>query len=351
MSARRPLRIGVAGLGFGAAVHVPGFRAVPDVEVAALAGSTVERARVAADRLGVPKAVGDALDLVDMDLDAVSLALPPDRQPRVAAAALARGMAVLCEKPLADTLDAAASLAARAARYVTAVDFQFAELATFRALHGILASGRLGAVRSVQVVWLSQSFAHSRRAWSWKLEDGRGGALNLLGSHLLYLAELLFGPATEASAMLDRRATCALAPEGAAPADDLVQLRLRLGGGVALLATISNACPGLATHCWTVACERGTAVLSNTSRDHMGGFSLTIFPAEGPPEAPIGEPAAHGDGRLPPFVRLAERFAEAVRSGTPMRPDFAAGLRVQELIEAVRRSAARMAPIAVSSSA
>jgi predicted dehydrogenase len=68
-SAGRPLRIGIAGIGFGAAVHLPALRACPGVEVAALCASTQARAAAAASRLGVPVGVGDVDSLLALDLE------------------------------------------------------------------------------------------------------------------------------------------------------------------------------------------------------------------------------------------------------------------------------------------
>ena len=65
MPERKEIRIGVAGLGFGAAVHVPGFQSLsaqrprpgtwrlPEIKVVVLAGSTQERAQCRAQKLGI----------------------------------------------------------------------------------------------------------------------------------------------------------------------------------------------------------------------------------------------------------------------------------------------------------
>lgn len=329
------LRIGVAGIGFGAGVHVPALRTLPDVEVVALAGSTRERAAVAAARHGVPVACAGLDELLDRELDAVTLALPPNLAAAAAEQALGRGLAVLCEKPLGDSAEAASRLAMLAAGRTTAMGFQFAELVSFRALRAAIDAGRLGAVRQVAVSWLTQSFAHEQGRWSWKLDAGRGGGvLNLLGAHVLFLAEWLLGPCRSVQASFGRAASAAIAPAGAAPAEDVVALVLTGRDGWLLTALIGNAAPGGHSHRWEVIGANNRAVLVNEQPDAMAGFHLLSGG-----EAIASEPDMSGDGRLLPFRALASRFVMGARYGRPASPDFAVGARVQILIEAARQSA------------
>jgi predicted dehydrogenase len=330
-----PLRIGVAGIGFGAGVHVPALLALPDVEVVALAGSTRERASTAASRLGVPVACAGLDELLDRELDAVTLALPPHLAAAAAEQALGRGLAVLCEKPLGDNATAAARLAALAAGRTTAMGFQFAELISFRALRAAIDAGRLGPVRQVAVSWLTQSFAHEQRRWSWKLDATRGGGvLNLLGAHVLFLAEWLLGPCRSVQASFAGTASAAIAPAGAQAAEDVVALVLTGQDGWVLSALIGNAAPGGHSHRWEVIGAKNRALLVNEQPDAMAGFRLLTGG-----DVIASEPDMSGDGRLLPFRALASRFVMGARYGRPASPDFAVGARVQRLIEAARQSA------------
>lgn len=330
----------MAGLGFGADVHVPGFRAIPGVEVVALSGRDTARTRAMADHLGIPHAYTPATGLFDCKLDAVSLALPPDQAEEVAVEALSRGLGVLCEKPIAHTLDAAERMGLAARGRVTAVDFQFAELAVFHELRDLIADERLGRVRHVNVVWLTESWAQRQRSWSWKTNaDLAGGVLTLFGSHLLHLAEWLLGPAHRLSARCDQRTTSGFAPSSTHPAEDLVHLLMEHDRGVVFAATFGNANPGLSVHRWFVVFERGSACIENPGRDYMAGFNLTVTGADGAIMTCVTEPQEGGDGRVPPFRRLASRFVEALRKGGRCEPDLAVGVRVQRLMSIVLRAA------------
>ena len=332
----RPLRFGVAGLEFGSAVHVPALLSLPDVKIAAIASRRPDAVRSAAERFGVPAVADSWRSLLDHELDAVTFALPPEENELACAAAAAKGIAVLSEKPLARSAEAARRLQALAAGVPNAVDFQFAELEAFRHLSSLLAAEELGALRHVQVAWLVESYAQRHRTWSWKTDRQRGGGvIGALGSHLFYLLEWLLGEIVELRARTSCAATARFAPQGTEPAEDRVDLWAVHAGGVASTATISNAAPAGPGHRWDCICERGTITLQNTSSDYMAGFELIVRTGDGQRVVFRDDPVPGVDGRLAPFRSLALRFAAAVRSGGRTHPDFAAGARVQELMEQV----------------
>jgi predicted dehydrogenase len=88
--------------------------------------------------------------------------------------------------------------------------------------------------------------------------------------------------------------------------------------------------------------EDGTLVLDNSGGDYMRGFRLFYGkrPAAALTPIPVDDPidAQYPDGRIAPVSRLARRFFDAIEGGAPVRPDFAAGYRVQQLIDAAQRS-------------
>lgn len=229
------------------------------------------------------------------------------------------GIALLTEKPIAADAETAQALAAAAAtRALPAmVDFTFQEVDAFRRLKDWIDSGRLGAVRAVNIHWLTHSFAHRRGLWSWKVDQaGGGGVMTAQGSHVFHLLRWLFGPVTLDFARLDRRATAPLAPPGAMPAADGAVLCLRLDNGSPVLAHLSNASPGGGKHRWDVVFDGGTLCVANQGHGIMGGFSVTLRDAEGREVVDLPAPDAGGaDDRLEPFRRLAGRFIAAVRSG------------------------------------
>src|SRR4051812_4330152 len=121
------LRAGIAGAGFIGAVHARSVR-LSGARVEAVAASSLESARNAADAFGAARALASAEDLVqDPDIDVVHICTPNHLHLPLAEAALAAGKHVVCEKPLA--LDAAGAQrlvdAAAASGLVAAVPFVY----------------------------------------------------------------------------------------------------------------------------------------------------------------------------------------------------------------------------------
>jgi predicted dehydrogenase len=340
-----PVRVGVVGLGFGAAVHVPAFRDIEGVELTVLAGRDGVRARALAAHLGIP--VGSSVDaLFDHDLDAVTIALPPGPGAELAEAAIGRRLPVFAEKPLAATVVDAHRLAAAAVGVTTAIDFEFAELETFRALRRVVQGGELGGVRAVYVQWLTSSWSLRSGVWSWKTDRERGGGvMSLLASHVLYLLESIFGPVQLESASLGDTVTASIAPPAGHPAADVAVLTAVLPGGAPVSLQISNSAPGPARHRWDVVTEEGRYVAENSGPDWAAGFSLTRHPLDAGVSREVAREAVSSrgevDSRVQPVGRLARRFVAAVRTRDSCTPGFAEGARVQELIAQAESLACR----------
>jgi predicted dehydrogenase len=342
-AAPTPLRVGVAGLGFGRAVHGPALAALPGVSVAAVLGRDPARVDAAAAELGGATACTGLDDFLGHGLDAVSLALPPAVQETVLERVIAAGIPVLCEKPPASTAPCAARLAAMAAGLPTAVDFQYRELSAFRIARDLIDSGTIGAVTQVEVAWHVESYTQRKKLWSWKTDRAQGGGvLTLLGTHVLYLVEWLLGRVEAVTARFDDRATRTFAPPGAEAAEDGCVMMMTLRGNAQVAVSMSNARPGEALHRWSIGGKRGAIVLENPTSDYMHGFSLIHHGRAGSQLVSRPDPVIPEDGRLAPFATLAERFLGAVRAGdaSASRPSLEDGARVQALAEAARRAAA-----------
>ena len=346
----RPLRFGVVGIGYGQQVLVPAIRQVPGCDVVAIAASTQERAENVANRLGVPRAYGGWSDLVEAaDVDAVAIALPPDRQPEVALAAVARGKPILCEKPLATTVADAERItrAARERNVVGMVDFQFPFLEAWSQTRRALADGAIGSIRHATIVWQVETYASRARLSNWKTShEHGGGALSNMGSHTLQYSEWLFGPAVDLSARLASWPDARLDETG----DTLAMLTLGLAIGGTVSATIGTNAPNGSGHRLEVYGDDGVLVLENPGPDYMRGFRVTVR-RRGESEASelfVDESDPGADGRIPPVVGLVSQFARAVRDGADAWPGVEQGRRVQVLLEAAGRAAeaAMVVPVA-----
>src|ERR1700733_9316254 len=105
------LRGGIIGVGWGAHVQVPGFRAAKGFEPVALCARTPDRLERVATKLGIEETSTDWQSFVTRDdLDVISVATPTVLHRDMTLAALAAGKPVLCEKPLAGDVESAREL-------------------------------------------------------------------------------------------------------------------------------------------------------------------------------------------------------------------------------------------------
>lgn len=339
---QRLLRVVVAGLGFGAAVHLPAWLAQPRVEVIGVASRRLGKAQETAQAHRVALATQSIEELLALSPDIVSIALPPDVAARTAALALGRGISVLSEKPVAATLAEAEALVLASDGLTTGVNFSFSELDTFLELKRRLLSGDLGRAMRTEVAWRTESYAHRHRIWGWKTDRRRfGGVLSSHASHVVHLAEWLFGPAQAVDATLKEQATKAFTPPGELAAWDEATVTLHHGNQLVCRASLANAAPGVDVHDWTIHCEGGWFVLSKHGPGIMTGFKLHRFVGSEAPALIACE--THRDasgGRVLPFCRLLDRYVDAVRVGARCSPNFDQGRRAQYLLDRIEASAA-----------
>jgi 1,5-anhydro-D-fructose reductase (1,5-anhydro-D-mannitol-forming) len=158
---------------------VPAISAQPDSRVAAVASADPERGRRYAEELSIPKAYSSVGDLIaDPTLDAVYISTTNESHEQHALAAISAGKHVLCEKPLALSLDSARAMvaAAAAAGVVMGTNHHLRNAATHRRMREVIQSGTIGrplAARVFHAVYLPPHLQ------SWRIDrpDAGGGVI------------------------------------------------------------------------------------------------------------------------------------------------------------------------------
>lgn len=185
--AGRP-RLGFLGVGWIGRHRMEAIRTSGLAEVAAIADSAPDvLANVA---LTSPRARSlSALDeLLDIDVDAIVIATPSALHREQAIAALGRGKAVFCQKPLGRTAGETREIveAARRANRLLAVDLSYRFTAGMRAIRELIAAGELGRVYAVNLVF--HNAYGPDKAWFYNPKLAGGGCVIDLGIHLVDLA-------------------------------------------------------------------------------------------------------------------------------------------------------------------
>jgi predicted dehydrogenase len=131
--------------------------------------------------------------LFERELDGVVIATPSALHAEQAVAALERGLAVFCQKPLArDAAETRRVLtAAREADRLLGVDLSYRHVEALRTAHRVLADGGIGRLHSLDLVF--HNAYGPEKPWFTDPELSGGGCLIDLGTHLLDLALWLTG--------------------------------------------------------------------------------------------------------------------------------------------------------------
>lgn len=180
--------VAVIGTGWSDKVQIPAFQAA-GLNVVAVASRDAARGRAVADRHGVPRAVTDWRELLDLDCDLVAVTTPPALHREQGLAVLEAGRHLLCEKPLAlDAAEAAAMtrLAADRPGQLALVDHELRFTPARRKARELLRAGAIGRLLTVTARVATRSRIDPDRPWTWWSDRAQGGGvLGALGSHVL----------------------------------------------------------------------------------------------------------------------------------------------------------------------
>ncbi len=195
MSTKR-LRVGIVGGGFMGQVH--GRSAlVSGATVVGAVGSSPARAEAAAEATGAERGFASLDELLAADIDVVHICTPNNTHRDVALKALEAGKHVVCEKPLATSVQDAAGLHAAAieAGLVGAVPFVYRYHPMVRELRTRIAAGDAGVITSLHGSYLQDWLAGADDE-NWRVDDTTGGPSRTfadIGSHWCDLTEFVTG--------------------------------------------------------------------------------------------------------------------------------------------------------------
>ena len=187
--ADRTVRIGIIGAGFARTTQIPGFKNCEGARIVAIASARREHAAAVAREFGIENVESDWRGLVARDdLDLISIVTPVVTHCDMTLAAVERGHAVLCEKPMAMNAGEALRMTekARATGVLALIDHELRFLPGRLKLRELLRNGEIGKVRHAKLTFRSDSRADPNRPWNWWSDKKQGGgALGAIGSHVV----------------------------------------------------------------------------------------------------------------------------------------------------------------------
>lgn len=373
--------IGMVGYAFMGVAHSQGWRnarsffdpaLVPDL--VAVGGRDAQAAGDMARRFDWRHVETDWRALVARpDVDLVDICTPGDTHAEIAIAALEAGKHVLCEKPLANTVEEARAMAAAAERarergIRSMVGFTYRRVPAIALARQLVSEGRVGEIRHVRAQYLQDWLVDPEAPLTWRLQKDRAGsgALGDIGAHIIDLAhfvtgERIAGVSAVTETFVRERplpgAVRGLSAEagtgrGEVTVDDAAIFVARLTGGALATFEATRFATGRKNAIrLEVNGSRGSIAFDfedmNVLQVHdaatpsrEAGFTRVIVTEATHPYVEHWWPAGHGLGYEHGFTHQAADLIGAIAAGADPEPSFADGLAVQEVLAAVELSAA-----------
>jgi len=365
----KPLRVAIAGAGFVGGLHARAAR-LAGARLVGVSASTPQRAEQAARELDAERAfdTSEALAQAD-DVDVVHVCTPNHLHEPLAAAALAAGKHVICEKPLA--LDAAAAQrlvdAAAASGRQAAVPFVYRYYPTVHEARERVRAGETGPLRLLHGTYL-QDWLTSAEDDNWRVDPALGGASRTfadIGSHWCDLAEFVSGhritrlSARTLTAVPERRHAAgqrAFAGGGgegemhAVETEDAAVVQFETDQGALGTTVVSQISTGRKNRLW-LEVDGAEASLAFDQEDAeslwLGRREAATIVRRDPQHLSADAarlarlPAGHPQGYADCFDLFVADVYAAVRGGDLPHgvPTFRDGLRAAQIIDAVLASA------------
>lgn len=331
-----------------AAVHSRAARSAGAV-LAGVASSSPEKGERTAAELGFERAYADARALIaDDDIDVVHICTPNATHVTLALLALAAGKHVVCEKPLAATVQEARTLAeaASVAGVVATVPFVYRFHPMLREARARVAAGETGRLVTVRGSYL-QDWLLDASDDNWRVDPAAGGrsrAFGDIGSHLVDLLEFVTGERIESLAAIT---STVHAERGGrlVQTEDVAGAIVRLSGGAVGTLLVSQVSAG----------HRNELVLEVSGLEESLRFeqelpetlwvgrrdSAQLVPRDVSILAPEAArlsivPSGHPMGYQDAFTAFArDSYAAVAGAEVEGLPTFADGLRAATMTEAV----------------
>ncbi|HEX7308184.1 Gfo/Idh/MocA family oxidoreductase [Lentzea sp.] len=371
----------MVGHAFMGAAHSQAWRVAPrffDLPLrpvmSVLAGRDADRTRAAAERLGWAEAVTDWKSVLDRDdVHVVDICTPGDTHAEIAIAALEAGKHVLCEKPMANTVDEAVAMAEAAARAAgrgvrAMVGFTYRRVPALGLARDLVAQGRLGRIHHVRAQYLQDWIVDPAAPLSWRLDKDKAGsgALGDIGAHIVDATQFILGdtvaevtgtlqtfvPERPLATSHSGLSGTASDERGPVTVDDAALFLARFAGGAlgsfeatrfangrknALRIEVNGSAGSLA---FDFEDMNVLQFFDGTEDSSIAGFRRIIVTEPEHPYVAAWWPAGHGLGYEHGFTHQAVDFVRAIAAGTDPAPTFADGLQVQRVLAAVEASSA-----------
>lgn len=316
-----------------------------------------ESAARSADELGWRSSSSDWQKVISRaDIDIVDICTPPQFHREIALAAIAAGKHVFCEKPIANSSEEAYEMAEAAERagVVAQLGFNYRHTPAIEYAKQLLEAGELGDPLQFRACFLQDGgFISNPNRWRARRSTGGSGAVGDVGSHILDIAEYLFGDIVRVNAQLRTFTNGRWMPDDEVAEqdalDDVGIWMAQFSNGALGTFEVSTVASGRKNHLafsfdatkaalefdWNYREEFRLSRVDDPA-DQQGFKTIRTFDIH-----PDGwwKLAGLGTGYTEISAIQFKKFLRSIVDGAPVAADFRRGARIQQIVETVVRSA------------
>lgn len=357
MTQLEPLRVGLIGASgrWGPRAHVPALEGVPETELYAVCTAHDETARAAADRFGVARAYGgDAALYADLGVEAVAVAVRVPAHYELTKNAIEAGRHVFCEWPLGANTEEAEALAAlaRQKNVRTMVGLQRRASSPYLYMRELVREGYVGRVLSVNMMLMGGGVLARPADRTWQRDVTLGAnTLTITFGHAIDAVCMVVGELAEVSALVATQVPQWFETDTQKYVDvtspDNIIVHGRLESGAILNAYVGVHPYHGSGHRFEIYGTEGTLMMigggqggQELRRKVMGGHKDDEALKElfWPERFTWVPEAVRNGGPAYDVAQMWVRFAEAIRSGSSIEPDFDHAVRRHRMLDAVVRA-------------
>jgi predicted dehydrogenase len=363
---KRKLNVALIGYDFMGRAHSNAWRQVarffkdvplePVLKV--VVGRTEAKVAEARDSLGFEEYATDWRDAVSRkDIDVVDICTPGDAHANIAIAAAEAGKAILCEKPLANTVAEAERMlaAVKRAGVIHMLCHNYRRCPAVTLAKQIIDEGQIGEIHHYRGVYLQDWIVDPHFPLVWRLDKSRAGsgALGDLLSHTLDLSRYLVGEPVEVLGLLktfvsERPMPNDSGKRGKVTVDDSAQALVKFANGAVGYYEGTRFAPGRKNYnrlevngskgslVWDL--ERMNELDVYIENGPLSGFRTISVTDAKHPYISAWWPPGHIIGFEHSFTHTVYDFIRAIADGKQPRPNFEDGLQNQRGLEAIERS-------------
>jgi predicted dehydrogenase len=370
----KTIRTAIIGTGFMGRVHLEAARRCEFVEVAAIAGRNTDAARRLGAGFSVPTIAADYRDLLrDPAIDAVHICTPNAQHFSMAKAVLQADKHVICEKPLATSVEEAEELVSLAAgqglRNCVCHNLRYYPMV--QQMRRMREAGDLGEILAVQGTYFQDWLLYDTD-WNWRIDSkvsGPSRCMADIGSHCFDMAEHVTGmrvsslcadlqtfhptrkqPKHSVETFANKMLTADDYIETAVDTEDYGTVIFRMGERTRGCVTASQISAGRKNRLSIEVCGSKSSVAWNQERPDelwvgLRNSANQIFvkdPSLLKPEARsyADLPGGHSEGYDDTFKQVFRRFYASIAApdAAPEYPEFVDGLRQLAILDSVIQS-------------